>query len=104
MKSVGQAARLASVARLTDKQVEKITAALAEPRRFRIFKDLATRSEPMLCGAIVELHEVSHATISHHLKELENAELIEIVRDGKFGNVSPRRDIWRAYLARLSEI
>ncbi len=92
------------MARLTDKQVERIAAALAEPRRFRILKELASRTEPMLCGAIVERHGVSHATISHHLKELENAELIAIVREGKFGNVTLRRDIWSAYLARLAEI
>lgn len=90
--------------RLTDKQVERIASALAEPRRFRILKELAARSEPMTCSAIGERHEVSHATISHHLKELETAELIEIVRDGKFGNVQLRRDIWRAYLDRLAEI
>jgi len=92
------------MARLTEKDVERISAALAEPRRFKILRDLAERGEPMTCGAIVDKHGVSQATISHHLKELESAGLIEIVRDGKFGNVALRRDVWAACVARLAAI
>jgi NAD(P)-dependent dehydrogenase (short-subunit alcohol dehydrogenase family) len=41
------------VAKLTDKQVERISSAIAEPRRFKILKDLAAQAEPMGCGCIV---------------------------------------------------
>jgi ArsR family transcriptional regulator, arsenate/arsenite/antimonite-responsive transcriptional repressor len=92
------------VTKLTDKQVERISSAIAEPRRFKILKDLAAASQPMGCGRIVERHEVSHATISHHLKELETAGLIEIEREGKFGHVTLRRDVWDAYVARLAAL
>jgi ArsR family transcriptional regulator, arsenate/arsenite/antimonite-responsive transcriptional repressor len=92
------------VTKLTDKQVERISSAIAEPRRFKILKDLAASSEPMACGRIVERHGVSHATISHHLKELVIADLIHIEYEGKFGNVSLRREVWSAYLARLAEL
>jgi ArsR family transcriptional regulator, arsenate/arsenite/antimonite-responsive transcriptional repressor len=90
--------------KLGDKQVERISSALAEPRRFKILKDLSQGGVPMACGSIVECHGVTNATISHHLKELETAGLIEIVREGKFGMVHLRRDVWDAYIARLREI
>ncbi|HET9958753.1 MAG TPA: helix-turn-helix domain-containing protein [Polyangiaceae bacterium] len=89
---------------MTDRQVERITSALAEPRRFRILKELASRNGEMSCAQIVDTHGVSNATISHHLKELETVELISIVREGKCNTIVLRRDVWKAYLARLAEV
>jgi ArsR family transcriptional regulator len=90
--------------RLTEKQIERISSALAEPRRFKILRDLAAHPGAMSCSAIVDKQGVSAGTISHHLKELETAGLIEIAREGKFGLVSLRRTVWAAYVARLSEL
>jgi ArsR family transcriptional regulator len=92
------------VTRLTEKDMERISSALAEPRRFRILRDLAAHPGAMSCSAIVDKQDVSAATISHHLKELELAGLIEVRREGKFGLVSLRRAVWAAYVARLGEL
>lgn len=92
------------MARLTEQDVERISAALAEPRRFKILRDLAGHPGAMTCGAIVDKHRVSQATISHHLKELEGAGLIEIAKEGKFSHVTLRRDVWAAYVARLASL
>ncbi|UDL96349.1 helix-turn-helix domain-containing protein [Lichenihabitans sp. PAMC28606] len=87
---------------LTDRQFGVISRALAEPRRYEILKQIAGSDEPTACTCLIGSHQVSPATMSHHLKELETAGLIRVVREGKFMKMILQRDILDAYRRQLS--
>ena len=64
-------------------QIEKISKALGDETRLRIFEAI-TRSRQMNCGEIVSMRGITPATVSHHLKILNEAGLIACRRDGQF--------------------
>lgn len=88
---------------LTAQQFQRIARAIADPHRYEMLRRIHSTPN-MSCSDSCSEMTISPATISHHLKDLENAELIRVTRDGRFKLLEPRKDIWQAYLAELKKL
>ncbi len=64
-------------------QLAKIAKALADPTRLRLYAHIAAGGE-IFCGELVEREHLTPGTVSHHLKILAEAGLIESRREGQF--------------------
>ena len=95
---------LSGTIRLTPGQRLSILKALGDPRRMEIIQRLSACNGCGACSDMRECLPISAATLSHHLHELETAGLITIEREGKFANLSLRRDVWQAFVTDLQNL
>ena len=79
---------------------ERIAKALADPRRFQILEKIANCRE-VGCQRLCEQFPVAQPTMSHHLKELARAGLIEPWREGQFVFYRFRADVLNEYVTTL---
>jgi DNA-binding transcriptional ArsR family regulator len=84
-------------------EVGKISKALADETRLRIFEAISASSH-MNCGEIVSMRGVTPATVSHHLKILSEARLIECRREGQFVYSEAVPETIAAYTRELARI
>ncbi len=66
--------------------------ALAEPARVRIVNLIATRAEPVCACELYEPLGLAQPTVSHHLKKLVEAGLLQREQRGKWAYFSLHRD------------
>jgi ArsR family transcriptional regulator len=78
----------------------------ARTRRSAALQDIQADRRPncIACADVCARQPISAATISHHVKELETADLIQITRQRNFANLTLRRDVLQAYMDLLAKV
>jgi ArsR family transcriptional regulator, arsenate/arsenite/antimonite-responsive transcriptional repressor len=84
-------------------RIRKISKALADATRLKIFEAISA-SGHMNCGEIVSLRGVTPATVSHHLKILNEAGLIACRKEGQFVYSQAVSETIDAYARALTKI
>lgn len=90
--------------RLNTAQRALVLKALADPRRFELLQKIAKAGCPLGCSQALAALPISAATLSHHIKELETAGLIEVRREGKFAYLSLRPGVLASLAAGLTAL
>jgi ArsR family transcriptional regulator len=99
----GQSIRYTVRTSMDRSEIEKISKALADQTRLRIFEAISA-SDRMNCGQIVSLRGVTPATVSHHLRILSEAGLITCRREGQFVYSEAVPETIAAYTVALAKL
>ncbi len=86
--------------KLAAEEFDRISKALADPQRREILQKLAV-SARLNCSDIHALFDISQPTVSHHLKELFYAGLVEKQKQGQFCYYQVNSVVLSAYAMEL---
>ncbi|WPU92031.1 metalloregulator ArsR/SmtB family transcription factor [Mucilaginibacter sabulilitoris] len=84
----------------TDQHISAVAKALSHPARIAILRILA-QNKHFTCGEIVGVLPLAQPTVSHHLKELLDSELITVAIDGKRSLYNVNWNSWNIYTQEL---
>lgn len=68
---------------MDNKKIERISKALADPNRLMILKTLRKNQNCLYCSEVHDIVDLAQPSISHHLKQLTDAELIIATKEGR---------------------
>ena len=85
---------------MDDVRFAKVARALADPQRLALMGRIAAEAE-VGCQSLRKTCPISQATVSHHIRELAEAGLVEVRREGKFAFFRAVPEVVDAYLAEL---
>lgn len=85
------------ISELSIKQVEKISKALGDPYRLRIMKLIGKGEGCMQCCDVLSEFNLAQSTMSHHLKQLIEADLLISNKDGRNLKLEINKEVCTAY-------
>jgi ArsR family transcriptional regulator, arsenate/arsenite/antimonite-responsive transcriptional repressor len=94
------------MAEVTDSEAALIGKALGDPTRLGIYTQIANHRE-LFCGELNACQTIYGATISHHLRVLTHAGLIQSRRSGQhiyYRAIPSRLVAYRRYLSNLGRL
>ncbi len=89
---------------LDAKKIERISKALGDPYRLKIMEmaKCQAQNEWLQCACIGDNLKLAQSTISHHINQLVDAELLIAEKDGRNARYSINKEVMDAYIKFLS--
>ena len=82
---------------MNERQFTSIGKALADARRVEILQFIANQPG-VACSGVVEYLDVGQSTVSHHIKILREADLVDYQRDGQLNRLTVRQAVLESYM------
>lgn len=86
------------------KHFEKISKALGDINRLKIIEDMSCNGGAIQCAEIVRILELAQPSVSHHIKTLIEAGLIEPEKNGRNYTYILNKPLLENYVTKLKSI
>jgi ArsR family transcriptional regulator len=84
------------------KKIEKISKALGDPYRLKIMEMVKSQNEWVQCSCISSTINLAQSTISHHVNQLVDADLLIAEKDGRNVQYQVNKDVMNEYVQFLN--
>lgn len=84
------------------RQIERISKALGDPYRLKIMEAINKQDTCLHCCSILEMFDLAQSTVSHHLKQLVDADLLIAEKEGRNAKYHINKDVFNSYIDFLS--
>ncbi|MBF2707073.1 ArsR/SmtB family transcription factor [Flavobacterium soyangense] len=92
------------IASLNIKQVEKISKALGDPYRLKILKIISENQNFSKCCDISAEFNLAQSTMSHHIKQLVDADLLIAGKEGRNLKFVVNKEVCTAYVDYINSL
>lgn len=84
------------------KEIEKISKALGDSYRLQIIEAIKKDPGWTPCSSIIEMLNLAQSTVSHHLKQLVDADLLLTEKEGRCARYSINAAVFNSYIQSLA--
>lgn len=87
---------------MDNKKIEKISKALSDTNRIAILKQLRKKKNCLYCSEVNDFLDLTQPSVSHHLKQLVDAELLISEKEGRNIRYQLNQKVLDDYIASLT--
>ncbi len=89
---------------MDNKKIEKISRALSDANRIAILQEFKKKKDCLYCAEVNDLLDLTQPSVSHHLKQLVDAELLLPQKEGRNLKYVLNQQVLDEYIVCLTEL
>jgi ArsR family transcriptional regulator len=86
------------------KKIEKISRALSDTNRIAILQEFKKKKDCLYCAEVNDLLNLTQPSVSHHLKQLVDADLLLPKKEGRNIKYVLNQQVLNEYIASLNDL
>jgi len=86
------------------KKIERISRALSDTNRIAILQEFKKKKNCLYCAEVNELLDLTQPSVSHHLKQLVDAELLVPTKEGRNLKYVLNQQVLNEYIDCLNDL